>query len=76
MSLARTLRLEAIAEGIETPGQLDELRGLGVRQGQGFFFARPLPADQAVNFLARTRRSLRPDGHPAAVARPRVAASG
>jgi EAL domain-containing protein (putative c-di-GMP-specific phosphodiesterase class I) len=70
VGLARTLRLESVAEGIETPGQVDELRALGVRVGQGFFFARPLPADQAITFLARfmgkrrrltaTSRKLRP----------------
>jgi EAL domain-containing protein (putative c-di-GMP-specific phosphodiesterase class I) len=31
-----------VAEGIEQPGQLAELRSLGTRMGQGYFFAKPL----------------------------------
>jgi diguanylate cyclase (GGDEF)-like protein/PAS domain S-box-containing protein len=75
LNLARTVHLEAIAEGIETPGQVEELRALGVRIGQGFFFARPLPADQAVAFLTRARTKA-PFGGSPGLARPRVAASG
>jgi len=67
VSLARTLRLDAIAEGIETAGQVDELRALGVRQGQGFYFARPLPPEAAVAFLARS------GPRPTTAARPRAA---
>jgi EAL domain-containing protein (putative c-di-GMP-specific phosphodiesterase class I) len=76
LNLARTVHLEAIAEGIETPGQVEELRALGVRIGQGFFFARPLPADQAVTFLARTRWKGPLVGGSPALGRPRVAPSG
>ena len=42
VSLAQSLRLETVAEGIEQPGQLAELRSIGTRLGQGYFFARPL----------------------------------
>jgi EAL domain-containing protein (putative c-di-GMP-specific phosphodiesterase class I) len=34
-----------VAEGIETAAELDALRELGVRYGQGFYFARPAPLD-------------------------------
>ena len=40
-----------IAEGIETQRQLAALRELGCHLGQGFLFARPLPADEADLFL-------------------------
>jgi len=40
--LAQSLELEAVAEGIERPEQLDALRALGVRYGQGFLFAEPM----------------------------------
>jgi diguanylate cyclase (GGDEF)-like protein len=43
LGLAHKLNLEAIAEGIEDPGQLDLLRGLGCRLGQGYLLSRPGP---------------------------------
>ena len=42
LSLAATLRLQTVAEGIETTAQLDELLVLGARLGQGFLFDRPV----------------------------------
>jgi diguanylate cyclase (GGDEF)-like protein len=44
VELARKLDLEVIAEGIETPAQLNALRDLGVELGQGFLIGRPAPA--------------------------------
>ncbi len=44
VDLGRALGLSLVAEGIENEHQLAELRRLGVREGQGFRFARPLPA--------------------------------
>jgi EAL domain-containing protein (putative c-di-GMP-specific phosphodiesterase class I) len=44
LDLARALGLEVIAEGIETPEQVDALRQLGTGFGQGFHLARPRPA--------------------------------
>jgi EAL domain-containing protein (putative c-di-GMP-specific phosphodiesterase class I) len=41
LGLADKLSLTVIAEGIETPEQLDLLRGLGYRTGQGYLLARP-----------------------------------
>ncbi|MCZ7588579.1 MAG: EAL domain-containing protein [Gaiella sp.] len=45
VDLARALGLSLVTAGIENEHQLAELRRLGVREGQGFLFARPLPAD-------------------------------
>lgn len=45
VDLGRALGLSLVAEGIENEHQLAELRRLGVSEGQGFRFARPLPAD-------------------------------
>jgi diguanylate cyclase (GGDEF)-like protein/PAS domain S-box-containing protein len=44
VKLASTLRLEAVAEGIDSRKQLLQLRRLRCPYGQGFFFSRPQPA--------------------------------
>jgi diguanylate cyclase len=43
LSIARTLDLEVVAEGIEEESQLIVLRSLGCGSGQGYLFARPEP---------------------------------
>ncbi|MEX1178519.1 MAG: EAL domain-containing protein [Nitriliruptor sp.] len=53
LQLASSLELEVIAEGIETTAQWQELRALGCRRGQGYLFARPVPADAATELLGR-----------------------
>jgi diguanylate cyclase (GGDEF)-like protein/PAS domain S-box-containing protein len=45
ISLANNLRLDIIAEGIETPGQADFLKSLNCKYGQGYLFGRPLAAE-------------------------------
>jgi diguanylate cyclase (GGDEF)-like protein len=45
VGLADKLDLLVVAEGIEDQPQLELLRGLGCRLGQGFLLARPVPAD-------------------------------
>lgn len=42
--MADALRLDVVAEGIETTGQRDLLRIFGCRYGQGFLYARPSPS--------------------------------
>jgi diguanylate cyclase (GGDEF)-like protein/PAS domain S-box-containing protein len=46
-SLAHALGMSVTAEGVETAHQAAILRALGFDYGQGFHFARPLPADAA-----------------------------
>ncbi|GIE81897.1 hypothetical protein Aph02nite_78470 [Actinoplanes philippinensis] len=44
--LAEHLQLKAVAEGIESQAQLEVLREMGYRYGQGYLMAEPLPADR------------------------------
>ncbi len=45
-TMAESLGLEVLAEGIETGEQRDQLIELGIRYGQGYLFARPLSASE------------------------------
>ena len=45
IDLGRTLHMEIIAEGIETAAQVVALRARGAQLGQGYHFARPMPAE-------------------------------
>jgi EAL domain-containing protein (putative c-di-GMP-specific phosphodiesterase class I) len=47
LMLARELRMDTVAEGVETQTQVDRLRTMECPYGQGFFFYRPLPLDMA-----------------------------
>ena len=51
IELARALRLQTVAEGIETQQQWDLLRELGSNLGQGYYFSRPLTAEAMELFL-------------------------
>ena len=46
VSLARAVGIVAIAEGVETQGQLAALQRLGCGCGQGYLWSRPVPADE------------------------------
>ena len=59
VSLGRSLDLEVVAEGIETEQQRDLLLRLGCPVGQGYLFARPVPADD-VAALAYARAGAMP----------------
>jgi len=49
---AHSLKMRVVAEGVETPGQLETLRGIHCDIGQGVLFSGPLPAAGAGAFLA------------------------
>lgn len=51
VNLAHSLEMKVVAEGIETVGQYSQLMELGCEEGQGYFFARPLPPEQAGRFI-------------------------
>jgi predicted signal transduction protein with EAL and GGDEF domain len=52
LSLVRSLKLTAVAEGIETEEQLSLLRDMGCETGQGFLFARPQHPDVIASLLS------------------------
>jgi PAS domain S-box-containing protein len=50
--LAHNLGLHVVAEGIEDPQQLSELKRLGCEMGQGFLFSQPVPPEDFEQLLA------------------------
>jgi diguanylate cyclase (GGDEF)-like protein/PAS domain S-box-containing protein len=53
--LARSLNMRAVAEGVETTEQADQLRAMGCEFAQGFRFSRPVPGDDAGALIWRQR---------------------
>jgi diguanylate cyclase (GGDEF)-like protein len=51
VSMAQSLGLAIVAEGVETTGQMEFLRENGCKVSQGFFFGRAVPADQVVALI-------------------------
>jgi len=62
--LGQKLGLEVIAEGVETEAQLEFLSGEGCRQVQGFYFSRPLPADEIDRLLREGSKRIAPQIGP------------
>ncbi len=60
IQLAQGLDMTPLAEGIETPGELEFLRANGCRLAQGFLFARPVPAGEIPALAARVGGLLPP----------------
>jgi len=58
VSLAHSLRLKVVAEGVETPVQLDYLRAAGCDEYQGFHFSRPLPAADFERLIRESRSAV------------------
>jgi diguanylate cyclase len=50
--LAKRLKLEVVAEGVETEAQCVLLRKLGCQVGQGYYFAKPIPAENVEPLLS------------------------
>ena len=72
MAVARELKMQTIAEGIETPAQRDFLQRLGCTLAQGYLFYRPLKAGQVEGLLAQSQRTfpLSPYADPTGWAEP------
>lgn len=52
ISLAHSLDLKVVAEGVETVEQLEILRGLSCDYAQGYLYSRPLPPNKFAQFIA------------------------
>lgn len=55
VALGRSLGMDTVAEGVETPEQAERLRALGCTYGQGYHFARPVDFERATELLAHDR---------------------
>ena len=51
ISMGKSLKKRVIAEGIETKEQLESLRAWGCEEGQGYFFNRPMVADEFARYF-------------------------
>ncbi len=60
ITLGQGFNLRVIAEGVETQQQLELLRSLNCKEMQGYWFSRPLSAEDATQFLQQERINLLP----------------
>ena len=51
LGVVRAAELQSVAEGVETPAQLDLLERIGCDAAQGFLLARPAPPGEIVPWL-------------------------
>lgn len=55
VSLAHSLHLKVVAEGVETPAQVEFLKSVGCDEYQGYYCSRPLPAADFERLLCESR---------------------
>ncbi len=56
IDILRKLNMNIVAEGIETEEQMKVISELGVEFIQGFYFSRPIPEDEFLDFLKANNR--------------------
>jgi diguanylate cyclase (GGDEF)-like protein/PAS domain S-box-containing protein len=56
VNLAHSLRMDVVAEGVETAEQLECVRAFGCDAVQGYYCGRPMPAEQLEDFIAKGKR--------------------
>lgn len=56
-TVAHNRDMLVIAEGVETPEQLETLRGIGAEEVQGFYFSQPLASDDFHTFVRQWQPS-------------------
>lgn len=55
LSLGKSLGIEVVAEGVETEADLHALRQLGCATMQGYYFAKPMPQHETIEWINRSR---------------------
>jgi EAL domain-containing protein (putative c-di-GMP-specific phosphodiesterase class I) len=55
VAMAKALDLTTVAEGVETAEQLEILKIMGCDQIQGYFFSRPLPAEEFLAYYSHSQ---------------------
>ncbi|MBI3045513.1 MAG: PAS domain S-box protein [Betaproteobacteria bacterium] len=60
ISLAHSLKLKVVAEGVETEGQYCFLKSNGCDEMQGYYFARPMPVEECTRALTEGLRLQNP----------------
>jgi sensor c-di-GMP phosphodiesterase-like protein len=73
VELGRNMRMEVVAEGVETFEQVADLRARGIRAAQGYVFAPPLPASSFLTLLDALDPVAGQPAAPASVRGERVA---
>lgn len=56
VNLAKWMKLNVVAEGVETDMQLEKLRSIGCDYAQGFLFAKPMPENQYCELLEKCKK--------------------
>jgi diguanylate cyclase (GGDEF)-like protein len=70
IGMARTLKLRVIAEGVETREEMEFLRAHQCDEAQGYYFSRPIPAQQFAKLLKAGIREPQTERTPTAVVDP------
>lgn len=55
VTMADKLGLGLLAEGVETQGQVEVLKNIGCDHVQGYYYARPMPAEDFYQLLLKDR---------------------
>ena len=55
VAMADSLEMSTTAEGVETQQELAMVRDLGCKKIQGFYFGRPMGADESISIFSRAR---------------------
>ena len=61
IAMAHALNIRVVAEGVETRSQFSILQGLQCDVAQGYYFGRPIPAEQFTELLRAQARDTRSD---------------
>jgi EAL domain-containing protein (putative c-di-GMP-specific phosphodiesterase class I) len=64
LAMAHRLAIEVVAEGIEHDSDVQFLRDRGCQMGQGYLFAKAIPADEATALLAKPPIALPAPAEP------------